>query len=205
MRAPAERAQATVRARGGAGRGGPAAGRPLGTRGLAACHALRRRPSACPRAAPPYKGFGAAATGGSRRASVAKLRCTRAGVSWAGGRGRSQGRRQSATAPRARRSWVEAARTSQVQRSAGSGRRTRGVTHRRTCVRNLTVCSRSALRQYPRHRRSRSSGEGRRGSSPGSGGGCHHSQTTSGVRRRPGRRPPSRRTTVPWAKRRGPR
>ena len=66
-----------------------------------------RRPLGRPGERP--QGFGAAATGGRRHASVARPRCTRAGVSRAGGRGRSHGRRWSVTAPRARRSWVEAA------------------------------------------------------------------------------------------------
>lgn len=56
-----------------------------------------------------------------------KSQRTRAGVSLSGGVGFSHGLRRSAASGRASRSWVKAARISQVQRSAASGLRIFGL------------------------------------------------------------------------------
>ena len=94
-------------------------------------------------------------------------RRTRAGVSWAGVSGLSQGRRRPSTRRRARRSSVYAATTSQVQRSACSGVRSAGVVQPRVCLTKRNVCSRSKRRTYARQQTSRS----------GSPGPDHHSQS----------------------------
>ncbi|MFC0437717.1 DDE superfamily endonuclease [Kutzneria buriramensis] len=74
-------------------------------------------------------------------------RLTREGVRRPGAAGFSHGRRRSSTRPRARRSWVWAAITIQVQRSAVSGVRILGRFQPRVCSINRNVCSRSNLRR----------------------------------------------------------
>ena len=73
---------------------------------------------------------------------------------------------------------MEAASTSQVQRSAWAGWRGRGVVQPRVCLQNLTVCSRSKRRMYARQARSRSSGT--------PAGPAHHNHSTFGGRARLG-------------------
>ncbi|QFZ24259.1 SDR family oxidoreductase [Saccharothrix syringae] len=106
------------------------------------------------RPGPGRTGFGAAA---GRAIFVWRLRNprrTRAGVSLAGSAGRSQGWRRSATSGRARRSWVWAARISQVQRSAASGSRNRGRVQPRVCLSMRKVCSMSKRRRNICHQQS---------------------------------------------------
>jgi hypothetical protein len=81
----------------------------------------------------------------------------------------------SATGARASLSWVKAAKTSQLHRSACSGCLTRGVLHPKACLRKRKVCSRSKRLTYERQRSSRF------GASPS--GPCHHSHSTRGLRR----------------------
>ncbi|OKI03183.1 hypothetical protein AMK13_27190 [Streptomyces sp. CB02056] len=75
-------------------------------------------------------------------------RRTRVGVSATPGRlVFSQGRRWSAASGAARRSWVWATITSQVQRSAASGERSLGRAQPRVCLNRRQVCSGSNLRR----------------------------------------------------------
>ena len=105
-------------------------------------------------------------------------------VGWVG---RSQGRRRSSARPRASRSWVCAAMTSQVQRSAAAGSRSFGVVQPRVCLNRRKVCSRSKRRRNACQQRSTSrrwrrcwrttatpvSGRGRRaGGRRAAGSGC---------------------------------
>src|SRR5215212_7747999 len=105
----------------------------------------------------------------------------------------------SATCARASLSWVKAAKTTHVHRSACSGCLTRGVLHPKTCLRKRKVCSRSKRLTYERQMSSRF------GASPS--GPCHHSQSTRGLRRLSprGSRSTSTSTSVPTTMGRGPR
>lgn len=74
-------------------------------------------------------------------------RRTRAGVSLSDGAGFSHGRRKSAASGRVSRSWVKAARISQVQRSAASGLRIFGQVQPKVCLKSRKVCSMSKRRR----------------------------------------------------------
>ncbi|MFD1523408.1 alpha/beta fold hydrolase [Pseudonocardia yunnanensis] len=83
-------------------------------------------------------------------------RRTLAGVNRSGGAGFSHGRRGSSASGRARRSWVSAAITSQVQRSAACGVRIFGAVQPRVCLSIRKVCSRSNRRRNDCHQLSTS-------------------------------------------------
>lgn len=110
---------------------------------------------------------------GGLHAEVSNPRQTRAGDRRCGGAGFSQGRRRSAAAARARRSWVWAARISQVQRSAACGVRNFGQVQTRICLNRRNVCSMSKRRRNVCRSRSISAGVE---STPD-----HHSHTGFGI------------------------
>jgi hypothetical protein len=114
----------------------------------------------CPagRPGPGRVGFGAAAGQAVFVRRCRKSLRTRAGVSRSGAAGFSQGRRRSAASGRARRSWVWAARMSQVHRSAAAGLRTFGQVQPRVCLSMRKVCSMSKRRRNACHSRSTSAG-----------------------------------------------
>jgi hypothetical protein len=95
------------------------------------------------RPGPGREGFGARAGDRVFVRMFRNPRRTRAGVSLCGATGFSHGRRRSRARCRARRSWVWAAMTSQVQRSDASGLRSFGAVQPRVCLNNRKVCSRS--------------------------------------------------------------
>jgi hypothetical protein len=99
------------------------------------------------RPGPGRVGLGALAGRTVRARMFRKLRRTRAGVSRPGRAGRSQGRRRSAASGRARRSWVCAAITSQVQRSAASAVRIFGAVQPRVCLSSRKVCQVEAAQE----------------------------------------------------------
>jgi hypothetical protein len=99
------------------------------------------------RPGPGRVGFGALAGWTDVPRRFRNPRRTRAGVSRAGRAGFSQGRRRSLAKGRARRSWVCAARMSQVQRSAACGVRIFGAIQPRVCLNSWRVCSRSKRRK----------------------------------------------------------
>src|SRR5258708_7402290 len=116
-----------------------------------------------------------------------KPRRRRAGVRRSGGKGGCQGKRTSATASRARRSWTEARISSHVQRSAASGARSLGVVHLSVCLKKRNVCSIEKRAQYACQ------------STPKSGGigADHQNQSGSGVLVGRGKWSTSRRMRVP--------
>jgi hypothetical protein len=136
------------------------------------------------------QGCGGQAKTGSRGTSRDNPRWTRAGVNLPAGWGRCQGNRWSTTSGRARRTCVYASTTRQVQRSACSGRRTRGRVHLSVGLRKRNVCSTAKRRTSARQARSKSG-------TAVSGGPCHHSQSACGSRVRWGRRLTSTSSSVP--------
>src|SRR5205085_10264189 len=91
--------------------------------------------------------------------SPPKARCTRPGVSRSAGRGRSQGRRCSATTGLASQSCQNTAATSQVQRSAAVGERSRTVVQPRCCLAKRKACSTVKRLRYQRQTWCRSCGK----------------------------------------------